>query len=41
MSWEAVSAPPALAPGEVHVWRVGLDASPECVGAWRQTLTDD
>ena len=41
MSWEAVSAPPALAPGEVHVWRVGLDASPECVGAWRQTRTDD
>lgn len=39
--WSAPGTSLALAPDEVHLWRVSLDASCECLHAFAQTLSAD
>jgi 4'-phosphopantetheinyl transferase len=40
-AWQTAPAALTLPPGEVHVWRAGLDVAPEALGRLQQTLSAD
>lgn len=40
-AWLLPPSEPGLAPGEIHVWRVGLDCPPSKLENYRQILSED